>query len=66
MNTSETGRLDVGHDIRTLRDGELDAVSGSLNNIDCIDLNTVVGRYEGARRSLLETDDPFYLVSRGR
>jgi hypothetical protein len=28
MNTSETGRLDVGHDIRTLQDDELDAVPG--------------------------------------
>ena len=59
MNTSETGMLDVGHDIRTLQDDELDAVSGGLNDVECIDFN-VIGRYEGARRSLLETDDPFF------
>ena len=28
MNTVEIGRLDVGHDMRTLQDDELDAVSG--------------------------------------
>ena len=50
-----TGRPVVGHDMRTLQDDELDAVSGGLNDVECIDLNTVVGRYEGARRSLLET-----------
>jgi hypothetical protein len=66
MNTSETGMLDVGHDIRTLQDDELDAVSGGLNDVECIDFNAVIGRYEGSRRSLLETDDPFYLVSSGR
>jgi hypothetical protein len=65
MNTVEIGRLGVGHDMQTLRDDELDAVSGGLNDVECIDFNAV-GRYEGARRSLLETDDPFYLVSSGR
>jgi len=29
MNTIESGRLDVDHDIRTLCDGDLDAVSGA-------------------------------------
>ena len=59
MNTVEIRRLDVGHDMLTLQDDELDAVSGGLNDVECIDFN-VIGRYEGARRSLLETDDPFF------
>ena len=50
MNTVEIRRLDVGHDMLTLQDDELDAVSGGLNDVECIDLN-VIGRYEGARRS---------------
>ena len=55
MNTSETGMLDVVHDIRTLQDDELDAVSGGLNDVEGIDFNAVIGRYKGARRSFLET-----------
>ncbi len=55
MNTSETGRLDVGHDIRALQDDELDAVSGGLNDVEGIHFLNVIGRYEGARRSFLET-----------
>jgi hypothetical protein len=31
MNTSESGLPDVGHNMRTLRDGELDAVSGGAD-----------------------------------
>jgi hypothetical protein len=48
MNTSETGRLDVGHDIRTLQDAELDAVSGGINAVN-------VTRPVVARHSLLES-----------
>jgi hypothetical protein len=40
MNTSETGRLDVGHDIRTLQDDELDLVSGGAGRSFAIDIGT--------------------------
>jgi hypothetical protein len=59
MNTVEFRMPVVGHDMRTLQDDELDAVSGGLNDVECIDFN-VIGRHEGARRSLLERDDPFF------
>jgi hypothetical protein len=32
MNTSKTGRLDVGHDIRTLQDDELGTVTGGVDH----------------------------------
>jgi hypothetical protein len=40
MNTSETGRLDVGHDVRTLHDDELDLVSGGAGRPFAIDIGT--------------------------
>ena len=49
MNTVEIGRLDVGHDMRTLQDDELDAVSGGWSG----GLSQSGGVV--ARRSLLES-----------
>jgi hypothetical protein len=46
MNTSETGMLEVGHDLRTLQDDEMDLVSGGIKEV-----TGPVAAY----RSLLET-----------
>jgi hypothetical protein len=40
MNTSETGMLDVGHDIRTLQDDEMDLVSGGAGRSFAVDIGT--------------------------
>jgi hypothetical protein len=40
MNTSETERLDIGHDIRTLQDDEWDLVSGGAGRSFAVDIGT--------------------------
>ena len=40
MNTSEMGMLEVGHDIRTLQDDEMDLVSGGAGRSFAVDIGT--------------------------
>jgi len=40
MNKSETGRLDIGHDIRTLQGDELNLVSGGAGRPFAVDIGT--------------------------